>query len=169
MHKLHRDTVEAVTADRIAWTCANRADSLPNMNDLLPLANRAVAGYPSAARTKGAALVRAGRYEEALQAFDESSRYNAPQPAEMCFQAIACYHLGQFNQSQRHIEDADLWIAQADRQKLPDVELTKPAWGNFGWDEHLEALRLLAEAKALNAASTTASGRRQERKAAERQ
>jgi hypothetical protein len=67
----------------------------------------------------------------------------------MCFQAIACYHLGQFDRSRRRIENAARWIARADRQKLPSVDLTTPSWGNFGWDEHLEAQRLLDEAKAL--------------------
>jgi hypothetical protein len=119
------------------------------MADLLPLADLALTGYPGAARTKGAALVRAGRYEDALRSFDASSRINAPHPADMCFQAIACYHLGQIDRAQQHIQDAANWIAKADRQRLPSVELTTPCWGNFGWDEHLEALRFLEEAKAL--------------------
>jgi tetratricopeptide (TPR) repeat protein len=149
MHQLHRGTNDPDTAEQIVWTCANRADSLPNMTDLLPLASLAVEAFPYTARTKGAALVRAGRYEEALQSFDDSSRYNASQPADMCFQAIACFHLGRLEQSRRHIDDALRWIAQADQQKLPSVELTQPAWAHYGWDEHLAALRLLAEAKAL--------------------
>jgi tetratricopeptide (TPR) repeat protein len=159
MLQRHPSLNNASTADRLVWTCANRGDSLPNMEDLLPLADLALTGYPGAARTKGAALVRAGRYEEALRSFDASSKINAPHPADMCFQAIACYHLGQFDRAQQHIQDAANWIAKADRQRLPSVELTTPAWGNFGWDEHLEALRLLAEAKALIKPMVTSSQR----------
>jgi tetratricopeptide (TPR) repeat protein len=149
MLRRNRTLNDSKTADRVVWTCANRADSLPHMEDLLPLADLALIGYPGAARTKGAALVRAGRYEEALRSFDASSRINAPHPADMCFQAIACYHLGHYAQAQQHIQDAANWIAEADRQRLPSFELTTPWWGNFGWDEHFEALRLLEEAKAL--------------------
>jgi tetratricopeptide (TPR) repeat protein/predicted Ser/Thr protein kinase len=159
MLQRHPNLNNAATADRLVWTCANRVDSLPHMEVLLPLADLALAGYPGAARTKGAALVRAGRYEEALRSFDASSRINAPHPANMCFQAIACYHLGQFDRAQQHVQDAANWIAKADRQRLPSVELTTPAWGNFGWDEHLEALRLLAEAKALIKPMVTSSQR----------
>jgi tetratricopeptide (TPR) repeat protein len=156
MLQRHRSMNDPATADRLVWTCANRADSLPNMEDLLPLADLALAGYPGGARTKGAALVRIGRYEDALRSFDESSRINAPHPADMCFQAIACYHLGQVRQSRQHLEDAVRWIAQADRWKLPDVELTKPSWSNLGWDERLEALRLRKEAEVLLASRQTA-------------
>jgi serine/threonine-protein kinase len=163
MYKLHAATNDPEAADRVVWTCANRADSLPNMDDLLALANRDFAGFSISSHTRGAASVRAGRYEEALRWFDEQMHYNALLPADMCFQAIACFHLGQFDQSRRRIQDAENWIAQADRQKLPNFELKTPAWGNFGWDEHLEALRLLDEAKTLTshrpAATKTLSAR----------
>jgi len=144
------------TADRLVWTCANRADSLPNMEDLLPLADLALAGYQGSARTKGAALVRAGRFEEALRLFDLSSRINAPHPADMCFQAIACCRLGRIKQSQQHLDDAARWIAEADQWKLPQVELTEASWANLGWDERLEALRLREEAETLLASQQTA-------------
>ena len=156
MLQRHRSMNDPATADRLVWTCANRADSLPVMEDLLPLADLALAGYPGAARTEGAALVRAGQYREALVAFDESSRINAPHPADMCFQAIACVHLGQIEQSRRHLQDAARWIAKADQSKLPDVALTEASWANLGWDEHLEALRLRDEAEALLASHATA-------------
>lgn len=162
MYKLHGATTDPEVADRIVWACANRADSLPHIEDLLALVNRDFSGFPISSRTKGAALVRVGRYEEALQWFDESSHYTALVPADMCFQAIACFHLGKFAQSQRHINAAEKWIAEADRQKLPSFELSKPAWGNFGWDEHLEALRLLDEAKSLHSGQL-AGNRRDDR------
>jgi serine/threonine protein kinase/thioredoxin-like negative regulator of GroEL len=156
MLQRHRSMNDPATADRLVWTCVNRADSLPNMEDLLPLADLALAGYPGAARTKGAALVRAGRDEEALRSFDASSRINAPHPADMCFQAIACCHLGRIKQSKQHLDDAARWIALADRWKLPDVELTEASWANLGWDERLEALRLREEAETLLASHQTA-------------
>jgi tetratricopeptide (TPR) repeat protein len=156
MLQRHRSMNDFATADRLVWTCANRADSLPNMEDLLPLADLALIGYPGAARTKGAALVRAGRYEEALSSFDVSSKIYAPHPADMCFQAIACCRLGRIKQSRQHLDDATHWIAQADRWKLPEVELTEASWANLGWDERLEALRLHEEAAKLLASQPTA-------------
>jgi tetratricopeptide (TPR) repeat protein len=156
MLQRHRNAIDPMIADRLVQTCISRADSVPNMEDLLPLADLAVAGYPAASRTKGALLVRIGRYEEALRSFDESSRFNAPHPADMCFQAIAYCHLGQIQKSKQHLENAVRWIAQADQWKLPDVEMTKPSWANLGWDERLEALRLRKETEALLASSRTA-------------
>jgi hypothetical protein len=74
----------------------------------------------------------------------------------MCFQAIACCHLGRIKQSKQHLDDAARWIALADRWKLPDVELTEASWANLGWDERLEALRLREEAETLLASHQTA-------------
>jgi tetratricopeptide (TPR) repeat protein/predicted Ser/Thr protein kinase len=146
-------TEDPIVADRLVWTCANRSNSLPDVAALLPLADLAVVGFPGAARTRGAALVRAGRYEEALRTFEASSKINAPHPSDMCFQAIACCGLGRIPQARKHLADASLWIAQADRTQLPDAELTVPSWANLGWDERFEALRLREEAESLVAAA----------------
>jgi hypothetical protein len=126
---------------------------LPDVAALLPLADLAVVGFAGAARTRGAALVRAGRYEEALRTFEASSKINAPHPSDMCFQSIACCGLGRIPQARQYLADASLWIVQADQTQLPDAELTVPSWANLGWDERFEALRLREEAESLVAAA----------------
>jgi serine/threonine-protein kinase len=142
-------TTDPTIADRVVWMCANRASAVPNLEELLPLADLAVSGYPGAARTKGALLLRIGRYAEALKSFAAASRFNVPHPFDMCLQAIACHHLGRIKQSQQFFDEAARWIDEANRLELPDVAQKKPSWSNMGWNDRLEALRLFAEAKAL--------------------
>src|SRR5207249_418945 len=120
-----------LTADRVVWSCLDRSDTLEDMSDLLPLASVACRLYPGASRTKGAALVRAGQYEEALDCFQAASTAHVPHPSDFCFQAIAYARLDRMPEARERLENAIRWIELADRQKLPDIELSKPAWSNW--------------------------------------
>jgi tetratricopeptide (TPR) repeat protein/predicted Ser/Thr protein kinase len=143
------DTQDPGTADLVVWSCVALPDALPSMEDLRPLADLSAATYPGWARSRGAALVRAGRYEEALRDFDKAARFNIPHPSVMCLQAIACCRLGQLAAAREHLDAANRWIAEADRRTLPDIDMSKPCWGNLVWYDHQEALRLLDEANRL--------------------
>jgi tetratricopeptide (TPR) repeat protein len=149
MLRRFRDTKDPGAADLVVWSCVAHPDSLPSMEELLPLADLSAAAYPGAARTQGAALVRAGRYEEALRDFDKAARFNIPHPSVICLQAIACCRLGQLALAREHLDAASRWIAEADRRTRPDIDMSKPSWGNLVWYDHQETLRLLDEANRL--------------------
>ena len=90
-----RDTTNPADADLVVWSCVACPDSIQSMEELLPLADLAATDSPGAARTRAAALTRAGRYEDALRDFNKAARFNIPHPSVMCLQAIAYYRLGQ--------------------------------------------------------------------------
>ncbi|HKD36691.1 MAG TPA: tetratricopeptide repeat protein, partial [Pirellulales bacterium] len=142
-------TTDPAIADRVVWMCANGASNVPNLEQLLPLADLAITEFPGAARTKGALLLRIGRYEEAMKSFAAASRFHVPIPIDMCLQSIACQHLGRVKQSRAFFDEAARWIDEANRLELPDVAQRKPSWANLGWNDRLESLRLFDEAKSL--------------------
>jgi tetratricopeptide (TPR) repeat protein len=143
------NTREPYVAEKVLWGCVSQADSLSDMARLVPLAETAIASYSGASRVVGAMWVRAGRYEDALGAFEAASNYHPPNPWDWSFRAIAHHHLGQIGEARECLALAADWIGQADRRKMPDVEVTKPCWSNLSWYEHAAALRLFDEAHAL--------------------
>jgi serine/threonine-protein kinase len=149
MFERFADTRNPWFADKVVWSCVSRPDSLPDMAVLEPLAGIATRSYSGATRIQGALWVRAGRYADALRAFDDASSFQPPNPWDWSFRAIAHCHLDQTRESWRCLEQAACWIEQADRRKTPEVEITKPCWKNLSWYEHAGALRLFDEAQAL--------------------
>jgi tetratricopeptide (TPR) repeat protein/predicted Ser/Thr protein kinase len=149
MFELFANTREPWIADKLVWGCVAQTDSLPDFKRLAPLAEIATASYSGASRLAGAVWVRAGQFEEALAAFEDASNYHPPNPWDWSFRAIAHHHLGQSGAAHECVQQAAHWIDQADRRKMPDVEVTKPCWSNLSWYEHAGALRLFDEARLL--------------------
>src|SRR5262249_7277864 len=131
------------------WACVNQQNTLPDMAVLERLAAMATRSYSGATRIEGAFWVRAGRYAEALGAFEDASNFQPPNPWDWSFRAIAHYHLDQTRESRQCLEQAARWIEQADRRKVPEVEVARPCWKNLSWHEHAAALRLFGEAESL--------------------
>ena len=121
------------------------------------LAALATSSYSGATRIEGAMLVRAGRYQDAIRAFQDASNYHSPNPWDWGFRAMAHYHLGQKNESRECLDHAARWIEQADHRKMPDVELTKPCWSNLSWYERSGSLRLFDEAQGADHGPTAGS------------
>jgi serine/threonine-protein kinase len=136
-------------ADKVVWSCTSQPDSLPDMAVLESLAAIAIRSYSGATRIQGAMWVRAGRYAEALGAFEDAANLQPPNPWDWSFRAIAHDRLGQTRESRHCLEQAAFWIKQADLRKTPEVEITKPCWKNLSWYEHAATLRLFDEARAL--------------------
>jgi Flp pilus assembly protein TadD len=149
MLKRFGETSDPWVADKVVWSCVSQPDSLPDMAVLAPLAAIATRSYSGATRIQGAMWVRAGRYADALAAYEDASNFQPPNPWDWSFRAIANYHLDQTRESRWCLEQAARWIKQADRRKTPEIELSKPCWSNLSWYEHAAALRLFDEAGAL--------------------
>lgn len=129
------------TANNVAWYCALAADAVADRGAPVRLAERAANGASDAEKpmylnTLGAALYRAGRFEEAIRSLEEGSRERggASFPQDWVFLAMAHHRLG-------HDAEAHSWLERF-RTYRPSE---KPA--DF-WDE-LEIRLLRREAQAV--------------------
>jgi WD40 repeat protein/tetratricopeptide (TPR) repeat protein/tRNA A-37 threonylcarbamoyl transferase component Bud32 len=128
------------TAGTIAWVCALGPDGVTDYAPLLRLAEAVLAkaeaqARPGALLILGAALYRAGRYQEALARLEEHLTANSspPQPQTWAFLAMAHQRLGHADQARRCLD------------KIP---ATVPADGQPFWTA-LEVDLLRREAEAL--------------------
>lgn len=123
--------------DTVAWACVIGPDATADPARVARLAEIAVAGprdHP-ALNTLGAALYRAGRFEEALATLQRALAAHASggTPHDWLFLAMTCQRLGRG-------EDARAWLERFDRDRA-----TRGRSGTGGgWPEQLE-LRLLRD------------------------
>jgi serine/threonine protein kinase/Flp pilus assembly protein TadD len=135
------------TAHTVVAACTLLPDTLPDMGQLVPVAQVAAGWYPGASRVLGAAQCRAGAHQEAVHSFREAASHYRLRPADLLLLAIAYHHLGEAHQAQRCLSDALQWIQQADRRELNDPASTQPGWGD--WHEPLYVPLLRREVEEL--------------------
>jgi tetratricopeptide (TPR) repeat protein len=131
------------TAVLLVWTCAVAAESGVDAERLVRLAQQLVSATPTeylCARALGAALVRAGRYEEAVRELERAASLNAEAPISWLLLAISHHRLG-------HAAEARSWFDRASRR----IERFKvaSAWQAIPWHERLGIELLHREAEAL--------------------
>jgi Flp pilus assembly protein TadD len=134
-------------ARNVLLACVLREDALPNMARLLPLARAATPPDDFGPPESGAALYRAGKYDEAVRCFEAAAKTYHPRPLAWCFLAMAHHRLGHASEARRALAEAARWIDEANRRPTDDPTASRPAWGN--WHEHLECGLLFNEAKNL--------------------
>jgi WD40 repeat protein len=126
------------------WFCVLAPDSVADYEAPVRLAEATVASIPQkggreksdALKTLGAALYRAGRFEEAIRRLNESiqARGDGGAPTAFAFLALAHHHLG-------HHDEAKRWL-----DKLVAYQPKKGA--DFSWDD-VDIRILCREAEAL--------------------
>src|SRR5262249_25261681 len=127
--------------------------ALSDMGRLLPLTTVPIGHWGYWAR--GAALYRAGRYEESVRCFEtEANRYR-PRALEWSFLAMAHHRLEHAEDALRCLVEARRWIDAANRQTADDLSATQPAWGS--WHERIVYPLLLREAEELVGQESKAS------------
>ena len=134
-------TTEPLTANSVAWSSVLTAGAATDFAVSVRLAEFAMKDYPATLKgailnTLGAALYRAGRFEDAVRRLDEGIqlRNRESLPADWPFLAMAHFRLG-------HRDEARRWLDQLrDRQPSTDP--------NRFWDE-LEIRILRSEAEAV--------------------
>jgi tetratricopeptide (TPR) repeat protein len=103
-------TTDPAQAERVAWYCVLAPDAVADHEALVRLAEAALAGRPERGKersdvlkTLGAALFRAGRFEEAIRRLDESiqTRGDRGDPEGFAFLALAHHRLGHRDQAER--------------------------------------------------------------------
>jgi tetratricopeptide (TPR) repeat protein len=138
-------TTDHATAGNVLLVCVLRDDAISDMGRLLPLTPVPVGHWGEWAR--GAALYRAGRYQESVECFEASAKRYRPKALEWCFLAMAHHRLAHAAEARRCLEEARRWIDGADHDTGADLSATRPAWG--GWDERVIYPLLLRESEEL--------------------
>jgi serine/threonine protein kinase/Flp pilus assembly protein TadD len=140
-------TEDRDTAANVLLVCVLRDDTLPDMARLLPLTRVADPIWHWGTWVRGAALYRAGSYQESVRCFETAAKTYRPRAWDWCFLAMAHHRLGHAEEARRCLTEAARWIDEANREKLDDPTSTRPAWG--GWYQAVVYPLLLREAEAL--------------------
>jgi eukaryotic-like serine/threonine-protein kinase len=140
-------TEDRFAAGNLLLACVLRDDVLPDMVRLLPIARVSDPLWHWGAEVRGAALYRAGRYEESVQCFEAAARMYRPRPWDWCFLAMAHHRLGHADEARRCLLEATGWIDAANHSTEDDPTGTLPAWG--GWDQPVVYPLLVREAENL--------------------
>jgi tetratricopeptide (TPR) repeat protein len=140
-------TEDHATAANVLLACVLRDDALPDMKRLLPLTRVSDPMFHWGAGVRGAALYRAGRYEECVQSFETAATKYRPRAWDWCFLAMAHHRLGHADEVRRCLSEAARWIDAANHHTADDLSGTQPVWG--GWHEPVVAPLLLREAEKL--------------------
>jgi WD40 repeat protein len=108
-----RSTTDPGQANRVAWYCVLADDALSDREAPVRLAAAALSAIPEGARersqvltTLGAALYRAGRFEEAVRHLNESvqARPREERPQTLVFLALAHHRLGHDDEARRWLD-----------------------------------------------------------------
>jgi WD40 repeat protein/tetratricopeptide (TPR) repeat protein len=138
----------------LAWVCCLAPEALPDFSDPLRLAGRAASldkkSYPFA-RAYGAALYRAGKYEEAVGQLNVARQLReSPSPSVWLFLAMAHHRCQRPEQAREWLARARSWIADA--RKRAATPLASPpgiSWERLPWTERVALELLQREAEKL--------------------
>jgi tetratricopeptide (TPR) repeat protein len=147
MLKRFAQTENPKTASDVLEACVLREDALADRAVLLPLARVAAPSWHKGTYVLGAALYRAGRYEEAVRCFEAEAKTFRPRVWDWAFLAMAHGRLGHADEARRCLAAAVSWMDEANAQELDELTGTRPAWGS--WDEPVLCPLLVREAEAL--------------------
>lgn len=147
MLKHFEKTENARTASDVLHACVLSDGALPDMAPLLPLARVAAPSWHMGTWASGAALYRAGRYEESIRCFEAEAKAFRPRAWDWSFLAMGHCRLGHADEARRCLAEAVAWVEEANRQELDDLTGTRPAWGD--WHEPVVHPLLVREAEAL--------------------
>jgi serine/threonine protein kinase/Flp pilus assembly protein TadD len=140
-------TEDRFAAGDVLLASVLRDGALPDMERLLPMTRVSDALWHWGAGVRGAALYRAGRYQECVRSFETAARKYRPRAWDWCFLAMARHRLRDDGQARRCLSEARRWIDAANRHTEDDPSGTRPVWG--GWYQPVVFPLLLREAEEL--------------------
>jgi WD40 repeat protein len=144
-------TEDPLAAVYLAWAGALDAQAKVDPARLLRLAERATAADPDSylmLRSLGAALLRAGRPEAALQRLNKAAGVQKECPTTWLLLALAHQRLGHTDEARKWLRQAQQWIDPAAPDK-PAGDVALPGPDSLAWTERLGVQRLRREAEAL--------------------
>jgi WD40 repeat protein/tetratricopeptide (TPR) repeat protein/predicted Ser/Thr protein kinase len=141
-------TRDANVANDVVWTCVVGPAAGVDHGRCVHMMETADAGQMPIThlKTLGAALYRAGRFEEAVRRLDEAiARGKGGTAWDWLFLAMSYHRLGRADEARQAPERAARWVAQAEDGKLPDGSTPRP----LPWTARLELRLLRREAEEL--------------------
>jgi tetratricopeptide (TPR) repeat protein len=138
------DTADPVVACNVLHASVTGAAATDELQRLVRLADLAATCWHYGTWTQGAALYRAGRYDDAVRSFRSASETYRPRAWDWCFLAMAHLKLGHTTEARRCLAEAARWVEAADSNVGADLTSTRPAWGD--WQEPPTYRLLLKEA-----------------------
>jgi len=131
------------------WTCTLVPNAVENYDGIIALARRALAQQPTSRKLLlglGAALFRAGQFEEAKQHLTVA--VEAPNSADIS-PAYLWYFLAMTNHRLGQPDEAQKWLAQSTEFTTKGLTESKANRSLLSWNRRLTLELLDAEAKAL--------------------
>ncbi len=141
MRRHFANTKDPEAAGRVVLTCALTPAAATDPAELVALARVAVPWEHGLVRCLGAALYRAGRYEEAVDCFRAAARFTRPAARDWLFLTMAHARQGQYEEARRCLARADDWVVQADQPDANDLSGTQPSWNRWFDRTEIEVLR----------------------------
>jgi tetratricopeptide (TPR) repeat protein len=137
---------DLLAANRLAYASIYAPGAIPDLPTFIQVCERSVPLVAGGERVVGAALYRAGGFEQALERFQRSQKVFQPRAWDWLFLAMIHSRLGQPSEARRFLEQADEWITEAD--KAPSgTEQKGPRWTDL--TERPTILLLRSEAEAV--------------------
>ena len=140
-----RTTHDSRAACNTVFACVLDDEALPDMALLTELADVAAPAFHFGSYVRGAALYRAGRYDEAIQAFEATAKIYRRGAWEWSFLAMASARLGRLDEARLALTEASRWIEEANHQSGDNFTGARAMWG--GWPEQAVYPVLLREAE----------------------
>ena len=126
--------------------CVRGADAVDDMPALLELARLGATWYVGGERILGAALYRAGRHRETIEAYEAASRLIPLRADDLLFLALAHHALGQRSAAWARLRDAEAWMEAANVVAPGDFSAGSAVWGD--WYERIFSPQFHAEVRA---------------------
>ena len=145
MRERFGNSTSVAHGNNIAYVAVVRPDCGIEKDDLVRLARQGAALFPGNERLLGAALVRAGQYEAAIEQFDKSNEKYSRKGWDWFFLAMAHHNLGHVVEARQCLTKGKKWIEEADKKAL--YADTASTW--IAWYERVEVQHLRAEAEKL--------------------
>jgi tetratricopeptide (TPR) repeat protein len=142
MLKQFADTSDTAVASSVITIGVCHADLARDWRELIPLAQIAAQHNPG---HLGAVQYRTGDCAGALQTLRETERLHDLRPFELLFFALTHRSLGQHDEAERRMKQAEDWIREADMQLAAGTNVEgRPKWG--AWTERPLTLEIRRQA-----------------------
>jgi WD40 repeat protein/tetratricopeptide (TPR) repeat protein len=146
---------------QLAWTCSLGPGAEADPEAAVRRARQAFDQDPQSyihARTLGAALYRAGKFQDAVNVLTRATQLRKqPAPSAWLFLALAHARLQHAEEAKKWLGMAREWVDQAQRQKPGEAgDESALSWHKLPWNERLAVTVLQREAEALVAGTAPA-------------
>jgi tetratricopeptide (TPR) repeat protein len=135
------------------WVCCLSSQALPDWKPLVQVAQNAAAKMPQdyiAARSWGAALHRAGQWEEARKRLEATGALRPqPSPSVWLYLAMTLHRQGQTEKAKEWLAKTRAWMEQSRQTKPGNGNPNEVSWDRLLWSERLALEMLEREAGQL--------------------